>query len=200
MIQDPTSRILELARRRGVLRPRELESLGLARWRLTRLVNEGRLIRSGRGLYIPANVAPAAEHSVLQASRRVTHGTICLLSALRLHDITTQNPSEVWMAISPAARRPHVDYPPLRIVHFSGPALTEGIEQRPIDGHAVPVYTLEKTIADCFKCRNKIGVDIAVEALRDAWRQHRLDMDHLWRCARICRVSNIIRPYLDSLE
>jgi predicted transcriptional regulator of viral defense system len=123
---------------------------------------------------------------------------ICLLSALQFHDLTTQAPFEVWMAIDVRARRPRGTTPPLRIVRFSGRALTEGVEVHEIEGVRVRVYGPAKTVADCFKYRNKIGLDVALEALRDYRRQHPAGMDELWHFAHTCRVSNVMRPYLEA--
>jgi len=125
---------------------------------------------------------------------------VCLLSALRFHDLTTQAPFEVWLAIENKALAPRLDYPPLRIVRFSGPALTEGVEEHLVDGVTVRVTGVAKTVADCFKYRNKIGLDVALEALREAWRAKRMTSDDLWYYAKVCRVANVMRPYLDSLE
>ncbi len=121
---------------------------------------------------------------------------VCLLSALRFHDLTTQAPHEVWMAIDVKARRPKEEILPLRIVRFSGEALTAGVGEHEVEGVGVKVYGPAKTVADCFKYRNKVGVDVAVEALRDCWRSRKATMDELWAAARICRMGNVMRPYL----
>ena len=131
---------------------------------------------------------------------RVPRAVICLLTALRLHNLTTQQPAEVWIALPEKARRPSLDYPRLRVARFSGDALTEGIELRKIEGVTVRVYSAAKTVADCFKYRNKIGVDVAVEALRDYTRKHRGGANDLAHFARICRVTRVMQPYLDSLQ
>ena len=123
-----------------------------------------------------------------------------LLSALRFHGLTTQNPFEVWMAVGIKARRPELDWPPVRIVRFSGPALEYGVEEHDIEGITVRVYNAAKTVADCFKYRNKIGLDVAIEALRDCWRKQKATADELWAAAKVCRVTNVMRPYLESLE
>ena len=124
---------------------------------------------------------------------------VCLLSALRLHDLTTQAPFEVWLAIDNKAGTPKVDYPPLRIVRFSGAALTEGVEEHIVDGVTVRVTGVAKTVADCFKYRNKIGLDVVLEALREAWNANRMTSDEIWHYAKINRVANVMRPYLESL-
>jgi predicted transcriptional regulator of viral defense system len=124
----------------------------------------------------------------------------CLLSALRFHDLTTQSPHDVWIAIGPKAWRPRVDGPKIRVFRFSGAALTEGVETHTIEGVTVKVYGVAKTVADCFKFRNKVGLDVALEALRESWRERRASMDDLWLYAKVCRVSNVMRPYLEGLE
>lgn len=125
------------------------------------------------------------------------HGVICLLSALSFHEIGTQVPAEVWMAIDRRARRPVVQYPPMRFVRFSGAALSEGVETHSLEGQAVRVYSAAKTVADAFKYRNKIGLDVALEALRDGWAARRFTMDEVEHYARICRVERVMRPYLE---
>jgi predicted transcriptional regulator of viral defense system len=139
------------------------------------------------------------QFTLAEACKRVPHGVVCLLSALQFHDLTTQAPFEVWMAISEKAWLPRVAYPPLRIVRFSGAALTSGIEEHQIEGVPVRVYCPAKTVADCFKYRNKIGLDVALEALRACWKKRRATMDDLWEAAKVCRMANVMRPYLESL-
>jgi predicted transcriptional regulator of viral defense system len=139
------------------------------------------------------------QEMLAMASARVPQGVLCLLSALRFHGLTTQNPSEIWLAIDRKARAPVVSDLPLRVVRFSGEARTAGIEKSIIDGVDVRVYGVAKTVADCFKYRNKIGTDVAVEALRECWRARRTSADALWRYAEICRVTNVMRPYLETV-
>jgi predicted transcriptional regulator of viral defense system len=132
-------------------------------------------------------------------STAIPRATVCLLSALQFHGIGTQMPFEVWIAIDRRDRRPALKYPPLRIARFSGTALSQGVESHRIEGQAVRVYNLAKTVADCFKYRNKIGIDVALEALREAWRARRVTMDELDRYACICRVQRVMQPYLEAL-
>lgn len=190
--------VLRLVRRAGILRPRDLDAYGIARTYLQRLERRGLLERAGRGLYRLPSADVTEHHGLAAACKLVPRGVICLLSALQFHDLTTQAPFEVWMAIDVRARRPRGKTPPLRIVRFSGKALTTGVEAHKIEGVTVRVYGPAKTVADCFKYRNKIGLDVALEALRDYRRQHPGGMDELWRLARICRVSNVMRPYLEA--
>ena len=191
--------VIRLARSLGVLRPRDLEAAGIERRHLAELVSEGVLTRSGRGLYALADADVTEHHTLAEVARRVPRGVVCLLSALRYHDLTTQNPDAVWLAIDRTARKPSVDYPPIRVVRFSGRALAEGVEERRVERVPVRVYCPAKTVADCFKYRNKIGLDVALEALRETWRAGKAPMDDLWKYARVCRVANVMRPYMESL-
>ncbi len=125
---------------------------------------------------------------------------VCLLSALAFHGLTTQAPFQVWVAVDNKARAPQLNYLPLRVARFSGPALTEGEALHDIEGVSVKVTSVAKTIADCFKVRNKIGLDVALEALKEAWRAKRVTMDELWHFGQICRVQNVMRPYLEGLS
>lgn len=194
-----TDRTLKLVQRAGVLRPRDLDKHGIPRQYLRILELAGKVRRSGRGLYALEGADVTENHTLAEACKRVPHGVICLLSALRLHELTTQLPHEVWMAIAHKARKPAVDYPPLRIVRFSGVALSSNIEERAIEGVRVRVYSPAKTVADCFKYRHKIGFDVALEALRDCWRGKKATMDQLWAAAKVCRVARVMQPYLESL-
>ena len=194
-----SERLLDLVRNQGLVRPRDLAPLGIPRVALTRAVRRGQLERIGRGLYgLPGR--PVSAHGALaEVARRVPKGVVCLLSALRFHGLTTQAPFEVWLAIDNKAIAPKLDYPPLRIVRFSGAALTEGVEEQVVDGVTVRVTGVAKTVADCFKYRNKIGLDVALEALREAWGEKRMTSEDLWRYAKVCRVANVMRPYMESL-
>jgi predicted transcriptional regulator of viral defense system len=191
--------ILDLVRIGGVLRPRDLAPHGIHPEYLRRLRAEGLLERAGRGMYELPGAAITENHTLAEASKRVPGGVACLLTALQFHRLTTQWPFEVWLAIDRKARLPKEDRIPLRIVRFSGKARTTGVEHHVIEGVPVKVYSPAKTVADCFKYRNKIGRDVALEALRDCWRQRRATMDALWQAAEVCRVANVMRPYLESL-
>lgn len=191
--------ILELARKRGLIRPRDLEPLGLPRVSLTRLVRQGALTRVGRGLYALPDRSISEHATLAEVARKHPRAIVCLLSALRFHDLTTQSPFQVWLAIPNKARTPRIDYPPLRIVRFSDPLLIEGVEEHTIDGVPVRIAGIARTVADCFKYRNKIGLDVALEALREVWKGRRVSMDELWQSAKLCRVTNVMRPYLESL-
>ena len=197
----PTARdrTLKLARRRKGVTPRELATEGIHRQVLTRLVAEGQIERIARGVYRLPEQSITENHGLAVAAATIPQGVVCLLSALQFHGIGTQLPSEVWMAIDRRAWRPVLRYPPLRIVRYTGAALTEGVGRHVIEGRAVKVYNVAKTLADCFKYRNKIGLDVGLEALREAWRGKRFTMDELDRYATICRVQRVMQPYLEAL-
>jgi len=199
MRSTKAKKLLALVRRRPVIRPRDLENVGIPRNYLNRLVERGQLFKIERGLYTAAKI-PASEHdSLVQVSHKAPRAVICLLSALRLHEIGTQMPSDVWIAIDVKARSPKIEHPPIRVVRFSGEALRFGVEERDIGGGRVRVYSPAKTVADCFKFRHKIGIDVALEALRESYRQKKASMEELWQAAKVCRVANVMRPYMESL-
>jgi predicted transcriptional regulator of viral defense system len=198
-LKPKTERALELARKTGVLRPRDLSRYGITGEHLRRLLRRGHLARIGVGLYAVPDTEASEHHTLVQASKLVPHGVICLLSALRFHGLTTQSSPAVWMAIAHKAWRPRGKGLRLRVVHFSGAALTSGVETHHLEGVTVRVFSAAKTVADCFKFRNKIGLDVALEALRDYRRKQRAGIDDLWRCAKICRVTAVMRPYLEAL-
>lgn len=191
------TQVIETVRTLGVARPRDLSARGLPGSYLHRLANQGILERVGRGLYRVVEADISEQQSIVEVCKRVPHGVLCLLSALQFHEMTTQSPFEVWLAIDVKARRPKLDYPPLRIVRFSKAALSDGVGIHIIDGVEVRVYEPAKTVADCFKYRNKIGLDVALEALRE-YKRLGLSIDDLWHFAKVCRVSNVIRPYLEA--
>lgn len=198
--RSPEYRAQVLLEELGIARSRDLERAGVSRTQLRRLVAREHIERVARGLYRLPGAPRSERHDLAEATRRVPRGVVCLLSALRFHGLTTQNPFEVWMAIERKAWRPLVEHPPLRLVYLSGPSLREGIEGHEVDGVAVSVFSPAKTVADCFKFRNKIGTDVAVEALRDYQRQHPKELEAVWRFAEIDRVARVLLPYLESLE
>ena len=199
MKQQTIDKIIQVARRLGVIRPKDMDEYGLHRKYIHVLHHRGILNRVGRGLYVLAASKPSENRTIAEACKRVPSGVLCLLSALRFHELTTQSPYEIWMAIGHKARQPKEPAIPIRIVRFSGKALSSGIEEHKVEGVAVRVYSPAKTVADCFKYRNKIGLDVALEALRDCYRSRKCTMDDLWKYGKICRVGNIMKPYLESL-
>jgi predicted transcriptional regulator of viral defense system len=165
--------------------------------RLTRL---GQLTRVGRGLYALPTLKPTEHHTLVEVAKRVPKGVFCLLTALRFHGVGTQNPREVWLAVDRRAGMPRVDFTPVRTIRISGAALTDGIEAHGVEGVQVRVTSPARTVVDCFKFRNKIGVDVAVEALKDYRRLRKGTADELWRQADRLRLAKVIRPYWDGMS
>jgi predicted transcriptional regulator of viral defense system len=198
-VAKPIARIAELAKASGVLRPRDLSAHGIARQYLRLAEQQGLIVRSGRGLYTPTDAAITEFHTFAEAAKRVPRGVICLLSALRFHDIGTQSPFEVWMAIGEKDRRPVSKIPQLRIFRFSKQSLDFGQMRHDVEGVPLRVFSVAKTVADCFKYRNKIGLDVALEALRESIRSRKATVDDLWQAAKVCRVANVMKPYMEAL-
>lgn len=195
-----SEKIISLANQKGVLRPRDLDELGIPRVYLTRLTANGMLLRAGRGLYkLPDNMLSEHE-SLAMVAIKMPQAVICLLSALQFHELTTQLPRQVWIALPRGSNNSKSSYPPIKVIQYSGESYTEGIEVHQCEQVPIRVYCIAKTVADCFKHRNKIGVDIALEALRDARSKKKVTAEELWRYAKICRVSNVMRPYLEATE
>ena len=194
-----SARVLKLARGPKSVTRRDIAAAGIHTQALCRLVKDGALERVSRGRYRLPDAPVTEHHGLALAAAAVPKGVVCLISALNFHGIGTQVPAEVWIALDRRTRRPALRYPPLRVVRFGGSALSEGIEGHSIEGVAVRVYNVAKTLADVFKYRNKIGLDVALEALREGWRDRRFKMDDIYRYARVCRVERVMRPYLESL-
>ncbi len=195
--KSPSEKILSLAKQRGIIRPRDLG--GTPREYLHRLLVKGQLVRLGRGIYSLPNGRSTEHHSLAVVAKQAPRSIICLLSALRFHELTTQQPNEIWVAIENKAWVPTVDSVQLRIVRLTGEALTAGVKTYEIEGVPVRIFNPAKTVADCFKYRNKIGLDVAIEALKDVLKQKKATIDEIDRYARICRVSRIMRPYLEAV-
>ncbi len=210
MAQTKIEQLLDLAALKQTLRPRDLERDGIPRNYLGKLVRRGKLQKLARGLYTTNAIVATENISLLEVSHRLSKGIICLLSALRFHDIGSESPSEVWIAlpqrfrwnpkVGGAGHHPRVSYPPVRIVRFSEKALQFGVQEQRIGERTIRVFSPAKTIADCFKFRNKIGTSVAIEALRDCYRQKKASMGELWSAAKVCRVTNVMRPYMESLN
>ena len=199
MKKNIKQRILDLVKENGVLRPRDLDPIGIPREHLKRLYANGYLRRVGHGLYILANGEIGEYQTISEACKRVPNGVICLMTALQYHGLTTQVPFEVWMAIERTAWLPKRDHTVIRFFRFSGPSFTEGIVNEKVNGVPVKIFNPAKTVADCFKYRNKIGIDIAIEALRDCIQSRKCTFDEIMNYAKICRVANVIKPYLESM-
>lgn len=193
-------RVLDLVRQNGMLRPGDLNGVGIARVVLTRLTACGQLEKVGRGLYKLPGINASEHETLASAATKVPQAVFCLLTALQFHSLTTQLPRQVWIAMPRGSHTPKIDYPPIKMVQFTGQAYTEGIEFFERDQVMLRVYGVAKTVADCFKHRNKIGLDVALEALRDARSQKKASTDELWHFAKICRVANVMRPYLEATQ
>ena len=192
--------VRELARREGLLRARDLEGAGISRVVLARMTASGELEKVARGLYRLANSQFSEFESLATVARRVPQAVFCLLTALQIHGLTTQSPRQIWIAMPHGSHPPRIDYPPIRMVQATGAAFAEGIVTIKRDKVLLRVYSVEKTIADCFKHRSKIGLDVALEALREARVRRGFKADELWRHAQHCRVTNVIRPYMEALQ
>lgn len=198
MNRTAQQRLLDLFDRQSVVRSCDLEQHEISRVEVSRLCKRGVVQRVGRGLYRLTNAQVTEHQTLTEVGKAIPNGVACLLSALRFHDLTTQAPFEVWMAIDVKAHLPRTSLP-IKFVRFSGSALSEGVETHMVDGVEVKVYCIAKTIADCFKYRHKIGLDVALEALRECRKSSRCTMDEIWRYAKVCRVSNVMMPYMEAM-
>ena len=186
-------------RNKGIFRLTEARALGLHPEQVRRLTRQGHLTRLGRGLYTAASTVPSEHHTLAEVAKRVPKGIVCLLTALRFHAIGTQHPRQVWLAVDRRAGIPRIDFTGVRVVRISGAALTSGIDEHAIEGVAVRMTSPARTVVDCFKFRSKIGIDVAVEALRDYRRLRKGTVDELWRQADQLRMTRVIRPYWDAI-
>jgi predicted transcriptional regulator of viral defense system len=185
--------------RGGMLKMAEAVRAGVHRRTLYALRDAGVLEQLGRGLYRLADAPPLGNPDLVAVARRVPKGVVCLLSALAYHDLTTQIPHEVYLAVPRNAEPPRIDYPPVRVFRVGGRAFAEGVETHQLDGVPVRIYAREKTLADCFKYRTTVGLDTAVEGLRRYRDQGRVDAGAILRAARACRIENVMRPYLEAI-
>lgn len=183
----------------GVVRTRDALRRGIHRRTLYGLRDLGRLTSLGRGVWYLVDTPATEDLDLVAVALRYPRAVICLASALSRHELTTQLPAQVQIAVPPGFRHPRTRFPPVRAFRFSGRAYTAGVETHTLQGVTLRVYGVAKTVADCFKFRNYVGLDVALEALRQGWRERRFTMDELWRYARICRVDRVMRPYLESL-
>jgi len=191
--------LMRLMRKRKLLRARDVAEQGLPTITLTRLVQADKLERVARGVYGLPGAATSEHRSLAEVAIRVPKGVVCLLSALQFHEIGTQAPFEVWLAIPNRVAAPRIEQPSIRVVRMSDDALTEGFQRKRIDGVEVPIFDPARTVVDCFRFRNKIGLDVALEALRDGWRERRFTMEELWHHATRQRAANVMRPYVEAI-
>ncbi len=192
-------RVLGLAREKGLLRASDLDTIEAPRVALTRMTAAGLLERIGRGLYRLPDAQVSEFESLQTVATKVPQAVFCLLTALQFHELTTQLPRQLWIAMPRGSHVPRIDYPPIKMVQMTGDVYSEGIETVVRDGVKLRVYSVAKTVADCFKHRNRIGLDVALEALKDVRARRKATADDLWRYAKICRVANVMRPYLESI-
>lgn len=193
-----TQQILDLVRKKGLVRAHDVEEIGLSRNYLYILCREGLLQKIARGLYALPNAMDTEHINLVEIAKRVPRAVVCLVSALHFHEITTQLPHEIWIAIPRGSWHPTVEYPPINLTYMSGEAYTFGTETHVIENVDVKVYSPAKTVADCFKFRNKIGLDVAIEALRETWRDRKATVDELLKAASICKVERVMRPYMEA--
>lgn len=191
--------VLDLAERRSLLRARDVTDAGIPSMVLSRMVRAGQIQRVSHGVYAPLERDVSEHVSLAEVCVRAPRAVVCLVSALRFHEIGSQQPFEVWIALPSGASIPRIELPMVRVTRMSEQSLAEGVEVHEIDGVQVPVFSVAKTVADCFKYRSKVGVDVGIEALRDGWLQKAFTVDDLWHCATVDRVGNVIRPYMESL-
>ncbi len=195
--------VLKLTRKNGWLRARDLAPAGIPRVVLARMTASGQLERAARGLYRLPGTSGSEHEGLVTVARRAPQAVICLLSALQFHGLTTQLPWQVWVAMPRGSHSPRIEHPPIKMVQFTGEAYSHGIESHERDGVSLQVYSVAKTVADCFKHRNKIGLDVALEALKGARAADRsggsVSFDDLWHCAKVCRVTHVMRPYMEAM-
>ena len=189
---------LDLLKARGMLRLKDFVAEGIGPETLARLVREEAVVRPARGLYQLPDTQAEAAHALAEAAVLVPKGVVCLTSALQHHELTLQMPSAVWMAIDRTAWRPKIDYPPIKFVRFKGSALTEGVERHRIEGVEVPITNPARSIVDCFRYRAKVGLDVAMEGLREGLRRRKTTSDDLWTYAKEARIWSIMRPYVEA--
>lgn len=195
----PRKAVPKALTQKGLFRFTEATNAGVHPEVVRRLTRQGKIIRLGRGLYSASSLEPTEHHTLAEVAKRVPKGIVCLLTALRFHAIGTQHPREVWLAVDRRAGVPRIDVTPIRVVRLSGPALIAGIDEYDVEGVTVRMTSPARTVVDCFKFRNKIGVDVAVEALRDYRRLRKGTVDDLWRQADQLRMARVIRPYWDAI-
>jgi len=195
---DRKQKILALAKKEGLIRAKDVEALGISRNYLYTMHNKGLLQKTANGLYSLPDAGINEHANLAEVAKRVPNAVIGLISALSYHGITTQISHTIWIIVPRGAWKPKIDYPPLHLNYVSGPAYSYGVQKHVLNGVVVKIYSPAKTVADCFKFRNKIGLDVAIEALREVWRTRKATMNELFEAARINRVLNIMRPYLEA--
>ncbi len=199
MPSDKRTKLLKFLDKQGVVRPSDIKAIGISAVYLNKLYREGLLERPSRGIYTIKGAKVDQHQTLIETCKRIPKGVVCLLSALQFHGLTTQLPFEVWLAIDIKAHRPQGDLPPVRICRFSKASLNFEAQKHKIGSSIIKVYSPAKTVADCFKYRNKIGLEVAIEALRAVWSKKKATMDDLHKASKVCRVAKVMRPYLESI-
>lgn len=184
----------------GVLRARALVERGLSRRRIKEMTDAGKLLRLGRGLYSLPDSPVTENHDLAQVAARVPQGVVCLASALQFHGLTTQSPWRIHLMVPRGTRPPRIERPPICLVYASAASWTAGSEEHPVEGVTVQVTSVAKTIADCFKYRSKVGLDVALDALKQTLEERRATRAEIRKYAQICRVENVMRPYVEALS
>lgn len=192
--------VIDLAKKLGTIRIKDLLDRGIHPEFARRLVNKDILVRSDRGLYALADSEITEHHDLALVGKRLPKGVICLTSALSFHGLGTQLPRKIWLALERGSAQPRFSYPPVSIIRLSGASFSEGIGMHMIEGVAVRIYHPAKTVADCFKFRNRIGLEAAIEAVRECLRERKATSDDIYHYAKICRVWNVMKPYLEAIQ
>jgi predicted transcriptional regulator of viral defense system len=201
MSRDSDDRAIEAFREHaGLMQTKDALDLGIHPRTLYRLRDEGVVIQVSRGIYRLASLPPLSQPDIAAVALRVPRAVICLSSALAYHDVTSEIPHEVQIALPRRTKTPRLDFPPIRVFWFSGPALSEGIDVVEIDGVDIRIYDLPKTVVDCFRFRNKIGLDVAIAALNEAIKRKGVHPAELLRYARLCRIESVLLPYLEAIQ
>jgi predicted transcriptional regulator of viral defense system len=199
MAQNHAAKLLRLAGAQPAVSASELAAAGVPQRVLSRMAARGQLHRVGRGLYASADATPSVHQSIIEVTKQAPKAVVCLLSALEIHEVGVQAPFEVWIALPAGTHAPKSPGAAIRVTRLSGAAFSEGVETVLLDGARVRVYSLAKTITDCFKLRSKVGLDVALEALRESWKARKVTMDDLARYAKVNRMTNVMRPYVEAL-
>ena len=196
---NQSEQILRLAQSQAVLRATDVRQRGWSSQLLLKLHQAGKLQRIGRGIYSLPDASLTEHHGLVEVCQRVPKAVVCLLSALQFHEIGTQQPYQVWIALPEASHAPTLDHPQLRVARLRGAAYIEGVQTVMVEGTPVRIYSVAKTVTDCFKFRNKIGLDVALEALKEAWRSKKITMTDIAHFAKINRVDKVMQPYLEAI-
>lgn len=200
LMQSANKKALDIIRNRGgIIRTREALDSGIHRRTFYGLRDAGVIVSVTRGLYRIAEMEVPAHVNIVDVAKRVPNGVICLLSALSFHELTTQMPHQIWIAVDRKARKPKIEYPPVRVFHFSGASFTEGVETHTIMEQKIQIFNKTKTVIDCFRWKKEVGLDVAIEAAKDYLTHQDSSPSKLMEYARVCNVGRAVQPYLEAL-